>query len=142
MKKLLMFLLLFGLPLKVKADFLTDQIQTAFVGNAKTAIEFTTKGTTQLEFLDNFIEIGNWKGNRIAALDLGVLGTVLPDSGQFQGINWVTGGKIHLSPIFKDHVTFPSEWQFINTLEIDGRASYDWTAHHPHFGISIGYPFR
>jgi hypothetical protein len=146
MKKTLFILL--GLMLLVGprpafADSLLDQIYMGFAGNAKFAIESNTTGGTTPEFLDNFVEIGNlYGGGHILALDIGLLGTILPDSQHFQSADWTTGGKLHLSPIIKNYVRLPSEWQFLGTLEIDARASYNWTQHHPFFGIVAAYPWK
>jgi hypothetical protein len=122
-------------------DALTNQIQAAFVGNAKTAVEFTSHGTIQYEFLDNFIEIGNLSGGHIAAIDLAALGTQLPDD-TIAAVQWGIGGKLHLSPILKTYISVQPEWQFVNNLEIDGRYSYNLTTHQPTLGLSIGYPFK
>lgn len=133
-------LLLFVSP--AKADSLLDQFYMGFVGNAKFAIESTTDGNSHGEFLDNFIEIGNIKGAHLLAVDAGVLGTFLPDNQQFKAADWTTGGKLHLAPIIKNYVNLPAGWEFLGTLEIDARASYNWTDHHDSFGLCAAYPFK
>lgn len=124
------------------ADPILDQIDAAFVGHAKLGTEFTTRGETQLEYLDNVIEIGSLKGSPLAGLDGGVLGTILPDSNQLAAAQWTAGAKIHFAPILKTYIVLPPEWQFLNTVEVDGRYSYNFTAHHGVLGISIVYPFK
>ena len=130
------------LPMKVKADSLVDQFYSGFVGNAKFAIESTSDGRSHGEFLDNFIEIGQLRGDHLAAIDFGVLGDFLPDSQQFRAADWTTGAKLHLAPIIKSYVSLPAGWDFLGTLEIDIRGSYNWTEHHPFYGIVAAYPFK
>lgn len=143
MKKLILVIItMLAIPHGVKADTLLDQFYTGFIGNAKFAIESTTNGTSQPEFLDNFVEIGQLRGDHIAALDAGVLGTILPGSGQVKAADWTTGGKIHLSPLIKSYVHLPAQWSFLGTLEIDARASYNWTQHHPFYGAVMAYPWK
>ncbi len=141
MKKMIVLLTML-IAGSAKADWLSDQIDAAFVGHAKAAMEFRTDGKAQAEFLDNFFEIGKFNGSPIAATDLGISGTVLPDSGKLEGLDFTTGAKIHFAPLIKSWITLNSEWQFINNLELDGRASYDWRLHHPFYGFAIGYPFK
>ncbi len=125
-----------------EGDSILNQFYAGFVGNAKFAIESTTDGTSHGEFLDNFLEIGQLKGEHIAALDFGVLGTFLPNSQEFKAADWTTGAKIHLAPIIKNYVHLPAQYQFIGTLEIDARASYDWRVKHPFYGLVAAYPFK
>lgn len=139
--KVIILLLTVG-PRPAFADSLLDQFYGGFVGNAKFAIESTSDGTAHPEFLDNFFEIGNIKGQHLAAIDAGISGTILPDSAQLRSAEWTTGGKIHLSPLIKNYVKLPDQWQFLNTLEIDARGSYNWTLKHPFWGIVMAYPFK
>ena len=126
----------------VKAESLLDQFYFGFVGHAKFAIESTTEGTSKPEFLDNFVEIGKVNGDHIAALDFGVGGTILPDTAQYRSAEWSTGGKIHLAPLIRAYVNLPEQWSFLRTLEIDARASYNWTEHHPFYGLVAAYAFK
>lgn len=143
MKKVLFAALLLLLTSKVKAAGLWDQIDAAFVGNAKIATEFTTEGKTIVEFLDNFTEIGHiYKGDHIAALDLGGQGEIDSETGHFNGVAWTTGGKIHLAPFIRNTMQLTPEWQFLNTIEVDARGAYNWTEHHPQYALSIAYPFK
>jgi len=143
MKNLLAGLLMIcGLNMSANANPLFDDLRLAFVGSAKTAIEFTDHGKTQLEFLSNFVEGGRFNGQSIWALDTGFLGTVLPDSGKVDNVDWASGAKIHLSPFIKQYVKLSPEWEFVGKLEIDARASYNWTRKHPTYGIAIAYPFK
>lgn len=128
-------------PRPAYADPILDQLYGGFVGRAKLSLETTTKGNVQPEFLVNYMEIGQINGAHIAAVDAGALGTVLP-SGGFKSVDWTTGAKLHLSPIIKRYVPLPSEWQFLSEIELDGRASYNWTAHHPFYGIVAAVPFK
>lgn len=141
MKKLALFIFSMACVMWLKADVLTDQIQAAFVGNAKTAIEFNTHGQIQYEFLDNVIEIGHIKTDHIAAIDLGA-GAIQRTDNTVKAVDWSIGGKLHLAPILKNYITLNPEWQFLNTLEIDGRWSYDFTLRHGVMGISCAYPFK
>lgn len=129
-------------PRPAFADSLLDQFYVGFVGNAKFAIESTTDGRSHGEFLDNFVEIGKLNDAHVAALDFGVLGDFLPDNQQFKSADWTTGAKLHLSPIIKSYVKLPAGWEFINALELDARASYNWTEHHPYYGICAAYPWK
>ena len=119
-----------------------DQLYGGFVGRAKLAIESTTNGTTQPEFLVNYLEIGKLQGEHIAAIDAGALGTILPDTGHFDSVDWTLGAKIHLSPIIKAYVKLPAEWEFLGKMEIDARASYNVTQKHPFYGLVAAVPFR
>lgn len=138
---LLFAALVFGPWRPAAADPILDQLYGGFVGRAKLSLESTTKGTVQPEFLVNYIEIGQLNGSHIAAIDAGALGTVLP-SGGFKSVDWTTGGKIHLSPIIKQYVPLPAEWQFLAELELDARGSYNWTAHQPSYGLVASVPFK
>lgn len=120
---------------------LLDQFYAGFVGNAKFAIESTTDGGSHPEFLDNFIEIGKVKGDHIAAIDSGIGGTLLPANNQLSAAEWTSGGKLHLAPLIKNYVHLPDQFTFLNTLEIDARGSYNWTLHHPFWGVVMAYPF-
>lgn len=143
MKKILLVIItMLGMTHGAKAETIIDQLYGGFVGRAKFAVESTTKGTIQPEFLVNYVEIGKLKGEYIAAIDAGALGEVLPSSGQVDSVQWTTGGKIHLAPIFKNFVNLPSEWEFLGNLEIDARASYNWSAHGPTYGIVAAYPWK
>ena len=143
MKKMLLAMIVLIGPNWAMADgSLVDQLYGGFVGRAKFAVESTTKGTIQPEFLVNYVEIGKVEGNHIAAIDAGALGEVLPDSGHVDSVHWTTGAKIHLRPIFKNYVSLPAEWEFLGNLEIDARASYNWSAHHPTYGLVAAYPFK
>jgi hypothetical protein len=119
-----------------------DQIDAAFVGHAKLGYEYTTEATNQVQFLDNFVEIGHLEGNPIGALDLGILATIQNPNGHLAGGDFSTGGKVHLMPFVKRFIVLPSEWQFLQTLEIDVRGSYDWTQRKPFYGLAAGYPFK
>lgn len=121
---------------------IVDQLYAGFVGRAKLAIESTTDGTVQPEFLVNYVEIGKVKGEFIAAIDAGALGEVLPESGQVDSVQWTTGGKLHLAPLIKNFVNLPEEWEFLGNIELDARASYNWSGHHPTYGIVAAYPFK
>ena len=143
MKKLLLIIItMLGITPGAKADTLLDQFYAGFVGNAKFAIESTTAGVSKPEFLDNFLEIGTLRGDHLFALDAGVGGTILPDSSQFKAAEWTIGGKLHLAPLLKNYVKVPAQWSFLNTLEMDARASYDLTLHHPFYGVVAAYPFK
>lgn len=143
MKKLLIGLTLLGSFVgSTYAGTIMDQVSGAFVGRAKLAYEVTTSGLNQVEFLDNVFEIGNLKGAPLVGVDFGVLGNIVPASGSFSGADFTAGGKLHLSPIIKNYVTLPAEWQFINNLEIDTRYSYNFRARHAVLGICAAYPWR
>lgn len=142
MKKALIVVALLLCAGSVRAEgSILDQIYAGFVGRAKMAVESTSKGTVQTEFLVNYVELGQLKGEYIAAIDAGVLGTI-PDQGHIQAADWTTGAKIHLAPIFKNFVPLPAEWQFLASLELDARASYNWRQHHPFYGIVAAVPFK
>lgn len=142
MNKLLIGSLLLLLSNNVRAAGLLDQIEASFVGNAKLATEFTTEGKTNVQYLDNFIEIGHIYGDQhVAAFDLGGQGEITSD-GHFVGGAFTTGGKIHLAPFIKNTIKLQPQYAFLMNLEIDARASYDWTNHHPNYGIVVGYPFK
>lgn len=126
----------------VKAQSLVDQLYGGFVGRAKISIESTTKGTVQPEFLVNYVEIGQAKGGYIAAIDSGALGEVLPASGQVNSVQWTTGGKLHLATLLKAYVTLPKEWEFLGNIELDARASYNWSQKHTGYGLVLAYPFK
>lgn len=140
MKRIIAVLGLLFVTGSAHADSLVDKLYGGFVGRAKFAIESTTKGKTQPEFLVNYVEIGKSKGGHIAAIDAGALGTILPD--HFQSVDWTTGGKVHLSTLLKNYVNLPMEWEFLDNLDIDARASYNWTQRHPFYGVVCAYPFR
>lgn len=142
MKRLLLVVGLLSMAQTVKAQTLLDQIYGGFVGRAKFAIESTTKGTIQPEFLVNYIEIGKAKGGFIAAIDAGALGQVLPGTGQVDSVQWTTGGKLHLATLLKAYVNLPTEFEFLGNIELDARASYNWTEHHPTYGLVAAYPFK
>lgn len=143
MKKILLGItLLAGIAGTAKADSLLDQVYGGFVGRAKFAIESTTKGTTQPEFLVNFVEVGHLGDGHIAALDAGALGTILPSNGHFDGVDWSTGAKLHLGSFIKAFVHVPEGFEFLKNSELDFRASYNWTAHQPFFGLVAAYPFK
>lgn len=146
MKKIMFIALVVMLAGPMRPAFaegtLLDQFYAGFVGNAKFAIESTTDGVSRPEFLDNFIEIGQVKGEHIAAIDAGIAGTILPESGQVKAAQWSLGAKLHLAPIIKNYVPVPEQWAFLKTLEIDARGSYDFTLHHPFYGIVCAYPWR
>ena len=120
---------------------LGDQVTGAFVGNAKVAMEYTSKGRVQYEFLDNVIEIGRVKEGRIVGIDLAVIGEQLPND-TVKAVEWGSGVKLHLSPLIKQYVSFNPEWEFVNNLEIDGRYSYNFTMRHATLGISVAYPWK
>ena len=141
MKKLVIAVLFSVAGVGVNANPLMDQITVAFVGNAKLAIEFTSRGEMQYAFLDNFIEIGKLNGSPIVGIDFGILGTQLP-SGSIDAADWSNGIKLHISPFIKNYIKLQPGWEFINNLEIDGRYSYNWTQERPTLGLSIGYPWR
>ena len=142
MKKIIALLLWAGIAPLTYANPLVDQIDAAFVGHAKFSTEFVTEGFTQVQFLSNFIEIGHLNGQPVAAIDSGILGNILPNTNQLSAANFTSGAKIHLAPFIKSYITLQPEWQFLNTLEIDARASYNWTLHHPFYGVAIAYPFK
>ena len=142
MKKIVAVIGLMLIAGVAKADTLLDQFYFGFVGNAKFAYETTTDGVSHGEFLDNVVEIGQLKGEHLAALDFGVLGDFLPDTNEFQAAKWTTGGKIHVAPLIKNYVSLPDGWAFLRTLEIDARGSYNWTERHPKWGLVAAYPFR
>lgn len=142
MKKILIAVVLLVGPRIAFADTLVDQFYSGFVGNAKFAIESTTKGTSKPEFLDNFLEIGSIKGEHIAALDAGVGGTILPSSSQFKSAEWTVGAKVHLAPLIKNYVILPEQWSFLKTLEVDARYSYDFTERHGVAALCMAYPFK
>lgn len=142
MKKLMLVVFAMCLLGVAKADPILDQLYAGFVGRAKLAIESTTSGKSQAEFLVNYVEIGQVNGNHIMAVDAGILGTILPDNGHFKAADWTTGAKIHLSPVLRSFIPLPAEWEFLKTLEIDARASYNWRQHHPFYGIVADVPFR
>lgn len=143
MKKLLVaVVLLFGCSTIKAEETLLDQFYAGFVGNAKFVYEMTTDGVSKPEFLDNFFEIGKLDGDYIAAIDSGVGGTILPDTAEFSGAEWSTGAKLHLAPFIKSYVNLPEQWAFLRTLEIDARGSYNWTEHHPFWGLCLAYPFK
>lgn len=141
MKKMLFAIMLMCVS-QAKAESILDQLYGGFVGHAKFAIESTTRGTVQPEFLVNYVEIGSLKGAHIAAIDAGALGEVLPDSGHVDAVHWTAGGKIHLAPFIKNYINLPAEWEFLGNLEIDARGSYDFTAHRPTWGLVAAYPFK
>lgn len=142
MKKMLIASLLLLFAHNVKAAGLWDQIEAAFVGNAKIATEFTTQGKTNVQYLDNFIEIGHIYGDsHVAALDFGGQGEITSD-GHFVGGAFTTGGKLHLAPFIKHTINLQPQYAFLMNLELDARGSYDWTNHNPHWGIVVGYPFK
>jgi len=142
MKKMLFALLVMLTAGQAKAESLLDQLYGGFVGRAKFAVESTTDGTVQPEFLVNYVEIGRAKGGYIAAIDAGALGEVLPGSGEVDSVQWTTGGKLHLATLLKAYVNLPSEWEFLGNLEIDGRYSYNWSGHHSTVGLVAAYPFK
>jgi len=142
MKKILFAVVFLGLSGVVKAESLADQFYAGFVGNAKLAIESTSKGTVQPEFLVNYVEIGNLKGAHLLAVDAGALGEVLPESGKVDSVQWTTGAKLHLAPLIKNFVSLPVGFEFLNTLEIDARGSYNWSEHKPTYGLVAAYPFK
>lgn len=143
MKKMLFGMVVFLASLNTaKADTLLSQLYGGFVGRAKFAIESTTDGTVQPEFLVNYVEIGQVKGNYIAAIDAGALGEVLQDSGHVDAVQWTTGGKLHLAPLIKAYVHLPQEWIFLGNIELDARGSYNWTGHHATWGLVAAYPFK
>lgn len=119
---------------------LMDQVYAGFVGNAKYAIESTTRGELRPGFHVNYVEVGQLNGGHIAALDASAAGTILED--KFESVKWSVGGKLHLAPFIKNYVRLPVGWEFLNTLEIDGRYSYDFTDRHPYLGIVCAYPFK
>lgn len=121
---------------------IADQLYAGFVGSAKFAIESTTEGVAKPEFLSNFIEIGNAHGGHILAVDSGICATILPNSSQLNGAEFTSGVKIHLAPLIRSYVNLPQEWQFLRNLEVDARSSYDWTLHHPFYGLVAAYPFK
>lgn len=141
MKKIILTLLLILMPILGHADSLLSQLYGGFVGRAKMAIESTTDGNSHPEFLVNYLEIGQVKGGHIAAIDLGVSGT-LPDSGHIEAADWNVGAKVHLASLIKSYVNLPAEWEFIGNLEIDGRYSYNFREHHPFVGLVAAYPFK
>jgi hypothetical protein len=143
-RNLLVLALLFlvGPMCPAHADTLVDQFYAGFVGNAKFAIESDTDGRTRPGFHVNYIEIGNLKGGHIAAIDLGLGGTILPETAKFSGAEWSSGGKLHLAPIIKNYVNLPAGAEFLGNLELDFRGSYNWSLHHPFYGIVCAYPFR
>lgn len=136
------FILALSLASISHADSILDQLYAGFAGRAKLSIESTTKGKVQPEFLVNYIEIGKLKGEHIAAIDAGALGTVLPNTGHFDSVDWTTGGKIHLAPIIKNFIPLPPEWQFLAELELDARGSYNWTERHSSYGLVAAVPFK
>lgn len=143
MKKILLAVALIIGPRIAFADSIIDQLYGGFVGRAKLSLESTTKGTVQPEFLVNYIEIGQVKGQHIAAIDSGALGEVLPDSGNVDSVQWTTGAKLHLAPIIKNYIHLPSEWEFLGTtLEVDTRVSYNWSQHHTTYGLVAAVPFK
>lgn len=142
MKKLMLSVIMIAATSQVKAESIVDNLYAGFVGNAKFAVESTTKGTIQPEFLVNYVEIGKLKDDHLAAIDAGALGEVLPGSGEVDSVQWTTGGKLHLSPLIKNFVNLPQGWEFLNTLEIDARASYNWSGHHPTYGLVAAYPWK
>lgn len=126
-----------------RADALLDQLYAGFVGNAKFAIESTTKGVAKPEFLVNYIEVGQSPNGHLAALDAGIGGTILPDNSHFRAAEWSIGGKLHLGTILKGYIKLPHEWQFLNEqLELDLRGSYNFTSSHPFYGIVASVPFK
>lgn len=141
-KGILLAALLIGLGKIGYCDWLTDNINAAFVGNAKLAVEQGTDGKSHPEFLDNFFEVGHLNGNPVGAVDLGISGTILPSSGALTGGSFTTGAKVHLASLIKQWVTLNPEWQFINQIDIDGRWAYNWTEHHGTAGIALAYPFK
>jgi hypothetical protein len=141
-KTLFVIVTILTMPHGAKAASLLDQLYGGFVGRAKLSIESTTKGTVQPEFLVNYVEIGQLKGGYIAAIDAGALGEVLPASGQVDSVQWTTGAKLHLAPLIKNYVNLPPEWEFLGGLEIDARASYNWSQHGPTYGLVAAYPFK
>lgn len=142
MKKMIFAAVLLLFTHNAKAAGLFDQIEAAFVGNAKLATEFTTHGKMNVQFLDNFIEIGHIYGDQhVAALDLGGQGEITSD-GHFVGGAFTTGGKIHLAPFIKHTIKLQPQYAFLMNVELDARASYDWTNHRPNYGLVVGYPFK
>lgn len=142
MKKTVIVSLLLLLASKLHAD-LWEDIEMAFVGNAKIATELTTEGKTVVEYLDNFTEIGHiYKNEHLAALDLGGQGEIDSETGQFHGVSWTTGGKLHLAPFIRNTIELSPQYQFLTNLEIDARASYNWTDHEPQYAIVIAYPIK
>lgn len=142
MKKMIFALIMILAPMcPAHADSILDQLYGGFVGRAKFAVETTTKGTLQPEFLVNYVEIGQINGSHIAAVDAGALGEVLP-SGITNSVQWTTGGKLHLAPLIKAYVNVPAEWEFLGNIELDARASYNWSQHGDCFGLVAAYPFK
>lgn len=142
MKKLIIAAIVLLMSTGARAESLLDQVYAGFVGRAKLSIESTTKGTLQPEFLVNYVEIGKLNGNYVAAIDSGALGEILPHDGHFSSVDWTTGGKLHLSTLIRSYVKLPPEWEFLGTIELDARASYNWTQRHPTYGIVASVPFK
>jgi len=143
MKKMLLASLFLLLAHNVKAAGLWDQIEGAFVGNAKLATEFTTRGENAVQYLDNFVEIGHIYGDQhVAALDLGGQGIINSDTGKFEGGQFTTGFKFHLSPFIKNTIKLQPQYAFLSNVELDARGSYNWTEHHPQYGLVVAYPFK
>lgn len=117
-----------------------DQLYMGFVGHAKFAWESNTDGQNRPGFHLNYVEIGKLNGDHLGALDVAADGEILED--QFDAVKWSVGGKLHLSPLIKNFVNLPEAWVFLNTLEIDARASYDFTDEKERYGLVAAYPFR
>lgn len=140
MKKLLLATIVVMSAKWCFADALWDQIDAAFVGHAKTAVGYNSHAQRELQFLVNPIEIGNFNGGRVVAIDFGTIG-ILDDQDVVHGANWQVGGKIHLAPTLRKYVQLQPEWQFLHRVEIDGRYAYDLRLHKPDLTLSFGYPF-
>jgi len=143
MKKMLIIIAMLAMPHTVKAEgSILDQLYGGFVGRAKLSVETTTDGTIQPEFLVNYLEVGKIDTGHIFAVDAGVLGEVLPETGETNGAQWTVGGKFHLQTLIKKYVPLPAEWDFLKILEIDARGSYNLTENHPTWGLVASVPFK
>lgn len=137
MKKMILFLVAFGVVSSLKAENL---ITTTLLDHVAIVTQFHS-GETRLALVDSVVQIGSVKGKSILDLQAGFSGETAPDAGEVTGANFIAGGFLKVSSLLGTKVNFPAHWRFLNSIEHGVKVDYDFREEDTSVSYQVGLAF-
>lgn len=115
----------------------SDQLVLSLLNHVVGVTEFTTRGTTKIEFIDGLVQFGHYKKDYILAADGGFCNSTVPDTSGHLATTW--GIHAHVFSFLNSVLDInPALADSLSLLELTPRWSYDTDVHHGVLGFTFG----
>lgn len=115
-------------------------IETTLLDHVSTVTQFKN-GETKLALMDSIVLIGHKKGKSVFDIQAGFSGETKPEPNGIRGANIVVGGFLKINTLIQDNVSFPVQWEFLNSLEHGISYVYDFREKKDYVSYQVGLAF-